>query len=335
MQLLTVERTKPENVAIVQSMLDEDLNWQDAGTDELLKANTTIAKHQETEASKEKTKRLERLTVRYNYSRAKRDAVRLRFMCGNNKTGDSVDFTNDCIFKCSYCYVNSPHMEKQRAQGKTWEIEPDYLTPEREQVFREYLRARKAIVSNYPLRFFSLADCPDSHVSMLKRLLQICLEENTSTIVISKNEAIIPHVYGLATSLLYSVDTGGYNAPTSITRYVQLLETYPKLRAFFMVVDLPDFATVDGWVNTYGLQHFQIVAYHGQLKDTEIRKTPVVSAHGKMLKPGLLSVLSNQAWGKNVSCCMPNKCVSCPIKCGVTAKDVKAKLRLKSPEVSK
>jgi len=307
-------------------------NWTDFGDDMLMRANQVIYEKQESAGMIAINRKLHTLAARFNYHRAKpkREATQLKFIGANRKTGDSVDFMNTCFYSCSYCYASAAYAEKSKVQN-SWSLDYNYLTITREHIFRQYLQARKNIIKSYPLRFFSLADCPTTHIPMLARLLEICNEEDTETMVISKNEDTIPTTSRLATAVLYSLDRGGYNAPTDITRYVELWKEYPKLRAFFMVIDLDDFRLYLDWIKKYQLTNFQFVAYHGQLFDTEDTPAPVKSAHTRLLKAGFLQILSQNELDKAVACCAPSKCVGCWFKCGVNP-DTSVKFKLKQME---
>lgn len=241
------------------------------------------------------TMRLQRNAVKYGY---KRD---LYFVCSNTKTGDSIDFTNLCDYHCAYCYVQSPHV-KEKVEKHYWRVDADYLTVEKENLFIDYLTERKKIAPHYFLRFFSLADCKTENAGLLKKLLEVCKRCNVKTVVVTKNHEIIPFIIDVSNTVLYSIDNGSFNSPSSIEKYIDLKENYTTLKAFCMVTDIRDIKMFYHDIPNKYHSSLQFVSYHGKLLNGR-----------KLLKPQLVNMLTGKA------CCLKGLCVNCALQCQINA----------------
>lgn len=301
-------KTKTSTMNKMLSIADNG-NWLSLPDSELISMNNSLCFRYRVENAVKLTNRLARL------AQNTKDDWNLQFLCANDKTGDSIDVTTKCIFMCQYCYCNNPYI---KAKMQYWSIDDLYLTPTRQNAFRNYLLRRKDLVKGYPLRFGSLADFPSSHFGLVRKLLDICNETDTKTIFITKNKDIIPIVYNAATVVLYSVDTGKYNSPSSLETYCNLSERFPKLRMFSMVVDFTELRWFYEKIVTYNipLEKIQFVAFHGQITDTEKNKSPITSQLNCLLKPEMLQLLTGRA------CCVNGRCLSCSLLCGINQTSV-------------
>lgn len=311
-------KPKADAKANLQAIIDGE-DWRSFTNGELAAVNRIVQMKHIPDLVQQRTDGFKRLLARYRYSAsAKRNGNPLLCLSVNRKTGDSFDVrTTGCIYDCAYCYLNDPHLKAQ-IEERGIELPMDWLTPTRERLFRQYLRDRKEIVRNHPLRFFSLGDCPDEYVPMVQRFLLLCQAEDTETIVVTKNESALRQLYPLATRCLYSVDRGIYGSPTSIERYATLRVEMPNLRMFGMVVDFDELRWFQERIEDFGIDNYQLVAYHGQLNATEKSgDPPVQSSLGQEMKPMLLNVITKQIGGKAVGCCAINRCAGCPFRCGV------------------
>lgn len=295
-----IKPTVLDNIMVIA----EGSKWQEFSDTELAKMNDSLCFRYRIQTTVYKTSKLAR------FAQTWKDNFGLQWLCANDKTGDSVDVTTNCMFNCSYCYCNNPYI-KSRIQP--WSIDDLYLTPTRQEAFRNYLIARKQLVKNHPLRFGSLADFPNSMLGTILKLLEICKDTNTRTIFVTKNKDIIPIVYDLASVTLYSVDHGIYNAPSNIGKYVSLQREYPNLRMFGMVVDFSELRWFYRRIDSYRipLENIQFVSYHGQIIKTEKNKPGVQSQLTNLLKPEMLQLLTGRA------CCVNGRCLSCTLLCGL------------------
>ncbi len=291
--------------------ISETNDWVDIPDSELVSINNNLCFRYRVQNTVKLTHRLARL------AQNTKDDKNLQFLCANDKTGDSIDVSTQCIFNCSYCYCNNPYI-KSRIQS--WSIDDLYLTPTRQVAFIDYLERRKDLIKSYPLRFGSLSDFPNTHFGLIRKLLDLCNETDTKTILITKNKDIIPLVYGVSTVLLYSVDTGKYDSPSSIETYCNLLEKYPNLRLFCMTVDFQELRWFYEKIEKYNIpfDNVQFVAFHGQILDTEKNKAPVKSQLDCLLKPETLQLLTKRA------CCVNGRCLSCSLLCGINLKSIKS-----------
>ena len=296
-------------------IIDPYAALQNSSIEELESMNDSIAYKNLNKSINDKIRLLNNLAIKYNTPRRREKSIDIPFIRANRKTGNSVDFRNTCDGKCTYCYVNSPSMVGQLKDHK-WELDPSCLTPTREKIFREeYLQERKKIVPSYFLRFFSLADGYPSDAGLLKKILEICNEEKVKTVVISKKDYTIKTAYPLATSTLYSIDNGNYNAPSSWSRFVELKKEMPNLRGFYMIVDYTELKTAFQRIakDNIDKKDVQFIGYHGQLHDTKQAKTMVHSITGKTIKPVFVDMLTN-----GQGCCSDTgKCLGCHLACGI------------------
>lgn len=299
---------------MLREIMDNVGNWSEYTEDELLLANNCLAKSNGIEGIDNKVKKLSlkvatlwKTPSKYDDTLSEEDD--LSFVCSNGKAVASIDFQNYCSYKCSYCYVQSSYAKARLEKIGKWKVSSDYLTPRREKRFRLFLNwFKENLPRNYPLRFFSLADCEDDNTGLLQKLLRVCKEENVKTIVISKNENAIMASYGLADSVLYSVDIGKYDSPTSFKRYVELQREMINLKAFLMVVDFEELEAFQFMIKYSGIpsENFQFVAYHGT-------QDVVDSTIGTIVKPMFLNMLTNG----NACCSATNKCLGCHLMCGL------------------
>lgn len=284
-------------------------NWLSLPDSDLISMNDSLCFRYRVENTTKLTNRLARL------AQNTKDVCNIQFLCANDKTGDSVDVTTKCIYNCQYCYCNTPY---NKAKLQYWSIDDLYLTPTRQNAFRNYLLRRKDLVKGYPLRFGSLADFPNSHFGLVRKLLDICTETETKSIIVTKNKDIIPLVYNVATVTLYSIDTGKYNSPSNLETFCSLLEKYPNIRMFSMTVDFTELRWFYEMIERYNIpmDSIQFVAFHGQVTNTEKNKAPVNSQLNCLLKPEMLQLLTGRA------CCVNGRCLSCSLLCGINKKSI-------------
>lgn len=299
---------------ILKDIISNIDNWTDYNTEDMLLANKCLSRRNNVDSIDIKVRRLTPSVTKLwkspsKYSKGYTEKDDLMFVCSNSKTAVSIDFSNTCIYKCSYCYIQSEHAKSLLATRGEWSVPSYYLTPNRENRFRLFLNWYKEnLPGKYPLRFFSIGDCSDNYIGLLQKLLRICKEENVKTVVISKNETAIKASYGIADSTLYSVDIGKYNSPTSFKRYIQLQKEMENLIAFLMVVDFDELTAFQFMIKYSGIptENFQFVAYHGTLIDMD-------SSIDTNIKPMFLNILTNG----NACCATTNKCIGCHLKCGL------------------
>lgn len=320
---------KPVDIALLKSLIDKSISPLELCDEELYKLNDVILFRHSRPNRDRKRDSIFKLVNKYSYRRKLDDKKKLAFIRANNKTGDSIDFSPDCQFECVYCYINAPHTKEQLA-NKDWTLDAnDTLDYWKVREFVEYLRDRKEISKYYPLRFFSLSDCPDDQIDNLCELLEICESESVPTIVISKNRKVHESPASeLATTILYSIDNGSFNSPTSIEEYVELFEMKPKIRAFFMVTDFKDLRLFNSWIVKYKLWNFQMVSYHGQFMDSDMRKAPVKIP--AQISPMLLDIITDKLYRQSLGCCSVSRCMSCSFKCGI--KSIRSSYRLKTDQ---
>lgn len=298
---------------ILNEIMENVDNWADFSDSQLLCANSCLAISNNVDGIDQKVKKLSLKVATLwkkpsKYIKGCTTEDDLMFVCSNSKTVASIDFQNYCMNRCSYCYAQSSHAQSMLVKTGKWKVSAEYLTPYKERRFRLFLNWYKQNLPGYPLRFFSLADCEDENIGLLQKLVRVCKEEKVKTIVISKNENAIRGVYDLADSILYSVDSGKYNSPTSFERYVELQKEMENLRAFLLVVDFEELRMFQNKIENSGIPYnnFQFVAYHGSSKIVD-------SNIGTVIKPMFLDMLTN---GK--ACCSDtNKCLGCHLLCGL------------------
>lgn len=276
--------------------------------DRLWDVNTAIRMNHTAEKANKLSYKIMRTAIRYARK------YNIKWLRANRKTCLSVEGANYCDKGCTYCYVNNPVLQRQILRNGKWEVTPDDLTPEAEQGFIKFLGKFKELSPKGFIRFFSFCDCMENQVEIFQRVAELCNEAGVPSVVITKEPLAVPALYGLATKVIYSVDSGKYNSPSSFTQYAEFLEKYPDLRLFYMVADFEELRDAMYKIRKADIpaENVQYVAYHGQIQDTPTRKTPVKAPY--MMKPMLLQLLTNRA------CCTSNRCISCLLRCGLNEK---------------
>ncbi len=272
-------------ISLIHEIVDGKVVLSDLSEDEFYQVNHAVLFDRTIpNRVKATSDRLFRLALRYKQKG-------LRVICSNTKTGDSVDFRNFCtIGKCKYCYVQNPIVQTQ--MSACWETS---LDNRQVALFREYLKVRKTIVPNYFLRFFSFADCDNKDLSDLDVLLGICQDEGVKAVVISKNYntfEVSTKYYPDCVSY-YSLDSGKYNAPSSVSKFGKLVAKYGKgVRAFYLVCNYGEFKDCISSMPTDTV----VVPYHGHLSTVNITE---------LLKPKALKLFYPKV------CCTSNRCLGC------------------------
>ena len=179
---LTLNQTATDKgIAILNRIISNDVQWEILPVSDLLTANKSVQKSKYLPTGKEKSKNVGDLARKYNYSRfshpnpeRKKDC--LRIVSANRKTRVSIDVLNVCFFSCDYCYMKSPHNQAQVSE-RLWTVAPDWLDANKEKIWRQFLGDFKQRAGKgYALRFFAMADCPNTHIPLSVWLLEICKE---------------------------------------------------------------------------------------------------------------------------------------------------------------